>query len=136
MIRSVLTGCGSALPRRVVTNEQLAARVETSDEWIVQRTGIRARHIAEDDETTVALGTAAARAALSDAGLKASDIDLVVCATATPDHTFPSTASEIQAALGIEAGAAFDVAAVCSGFVFALSTADKFLASGSHKRAL
>jgi 3-oxoacyl-[acyl-carrier-protein] synthase III len=136
MIRSVLTGCGGALPRRVVTNQQLAARVDTSDEWIVQRTGIRARHIAEDDETTVSMGTGAARAALSDAGLKASDIDLVVCATATPDHTFPSTASEIQAALGIEAGAAFDVAAVCSGFVFALATADKFLASGSHKRAL
>jgi 3-oxoacyl-[acyl-carrier-protein] synthase-3 len=136
MIRSVLTGCGSALPRRVVTNAQLVEKVQTSDEWIVQRTGIRARHIAEHDETTVSLGTAAARAALSDAGLNAVDIDLVICATATPDHTFPSTASEIQAALGIEAGAAFDVAAVCSGFVFALATADKFLCSGSHRRAL
>jgi 3-oxoacyl-[acyl-carrier-protein] synthase-3 len=136
MIRSVLTGCGSALPRRVVTNAQLVEKVQTSDEWIVQRTGIRARHIAEHDETTATLGTAAAKAALSDAGLNAGDIDLVICATATPDHTFPSTASEIQAALGIEAGAAFDVGAVCSGFVFALATADKFLASGSHRRAL
>jgi 3-oxoacyl-[acyl-carrier-protein] synthase III len=136
LIRSVLTGCGSALPRHAVSNAELAARVETSDEWIVQRTGIRSRHIAEADETTVSLGVAAARAALSDAGIDASQIDLVICATATPDHTFPSSASEIQAALGINAGAAFDVGAVCSGFVFALTTADKFIASGSHKKAL
>ncbi len=136
MIRSVLTGCGSALPRHAVSNAELAGRVETSDEWIVQRTGIRSRHIAEADETTVTLGTAAARAALSDARLEASQIDLIICATATPDHTFPSTASEIQAALGITDGVAFDVQAVCSGFVFALATAEKFLRSGSHKRAL
>ena len=136
MIRSILTGCGSALPRHAVSNAELAKRVETSDEWIVQRTGIRSRHIAEADETTVSLGVAAARAALSDAGVEARDIDLIICATATPDHTFPSSAAEIQTALGITGGAAFDVAAVCSGFVFALATADKFIASGSHKRAL
>jgi 3-oxoacyl-[acyl-carrier-protein] synthase III len=136
VIRSVLTGCGSALPRHSVTNAELASRVETSDEWIVQRTGIRSRFIAEPDETTVSLGTAAARAALSDAGVDARDVDLIICATATPDHTFPSSASEIQAALGITSGAAFDVGAVCSGFVFALATAEKFIASGSHKCAL
>lgn len=136
MIRSVLTGCGSALPRHAVSNAELARRVDTSDEWIVQRTGIRSRHIAEADETTVSLGVAAARAALSDAGVDAREIDLVICATATPDHTFPSSASEIQAALGIVEGAAFDVGAVCSGFVFALATADKFIVSGSHKKAL
>lgn len=135
-IRSVLVGCGSALPRRAVSNAELAARIDTSDEWIIQRTGIRSRHIAEPDETTASLGLAAARAALSDARLTAQDVDLIVCATSTPDHTFPATATEIQSALGITGGAAFDVQAVCSGFVFGLATADKFLRSGSHKRAL
>jgi 3-oxoacyl-[acyl-carrier-protein] synthase-3 len=129
-------GVGAALPRRVVTNEELSRMVDTSDEWIVQRTGIKERHIAADDETTATLGFAAAKAALADAGLAAADIDLIVLATSTPDHTFPSTATEIQAALGISHGVAFDLQAVCSGFIFALATADKFLASGSHRRAL
>jgi 3-oxoacyl-[acyl-carrier-protein] synthase III len=119
-----------------MTNAEIAARVDTTDEWIVQRTGIRARHIAGPGETTVTQGTAAARAALADAGLTAADIDLIVVATSTPDHTFPSSATEIQHALGLHDGVAFDVQAVCSGFVFALATADKFLASGSHRRAL
>ncbi|MEN3930663.1 beta-ketoacyl-ACP synthase III [Microvirga sp. W0021] len=135
-LRSVVRGCGSYLPEKVLTNEELAGLVETSDEWIVQRTGIRQRHIAAEDEPTSALGIKAAEAALKAAGLTADDIDLVICATSTPDFTFPSTASVIQAGLGITQGAAFDVQAVCSGFVFALTTADKFLTSGSHKRAL
>jgi 3-oxoacyl-[acyl-carrier-protein] synthase III len=135
-IRSIIRGCGSHLPETVVTNADLARRVDTSDEWIVQRTGIRERHIATKDETTSVLGIKAAQAALDDAGLAAEDIDLVVCATSTPDYTFPSTASQIQAGLGIHRGAAFDVQAVCTGFIYALSTADKFLRSGSHKRAL
>jgi 3-oxoacyl-[acyl-carrier-protein] synthase-3 len=136
MIRSIVRGCGSHLPARVMTNADLTAIVETSDEWIVQRTGIRERHIAAEAETTSVLGIKAAEAALADAGLTADDIDLVVCATSTPDYTFPSTASQIQAGLGIHHGAAFDVQAVCTGFIYALSTADKFLRSGSHKRAL
>jgi 3-oxoacyl-[acyl-carrier-protein] synthase-3 len=136
MIRSIVRGCGSHLPARVMTNADLTAIVETSDEWIVQRTGIRERHIAGEDETTSVIGTKAAEAALADAGLTADDIDLVVCATSTPDYTFPSTASQIQAGLGIHRGAAFDVQAVCTGFIYALSTADKFLRSGSHQRAL
>src|SRR3712207_1092601 len=110
--------------------------VDTSDEWIVQRTGIRERHIAGDDETTSVLGIKAAEAALADAGLKPDDIDLIVCATSTPDFTFPSAASQIQTGLGITHGAAFDLQAVCTGFVYAVATADKFLTSGSHKRAL
>src|SRR6476659_9309770 len=129
-------GVGASLPRRVVTNEELSRMVDTSDEWIIQRTGIRQRHVAGDDETTATLGLAAARAALSDAGLAPADIDLIVLATSTPDHTFPATATEIQAALGITHGVAFDMQAVCSGFVFAIATADKFLTSGSHRRAL
>jgi 3-oxoacyl-[acyl-carrier-protein] synthase-3 len=135
-IRSIVRGCGSHLPETLVTNAELAQRVDTSDEWIVQRTGIRQRHIATPDETTSVLGIKAAQAALDDAGLKPEDIDLVVCATSTPDYTFPSTASQIQAGLGIHQGAAFDVQAVCTGFIYALSTADKFLRSGSHKRAV
>jgi 3-oxoacyl-[acyl-carrier-protein] synthase-3 len=135
-IRSIVRGCGSHLPETLVTNAELAQRVDTSDEWIVQRTGIRQRYIATPDETTSVLGIKAAQAALNDAGLKPEDIDLVVCATSTPDYTFPSTASQIQAGLGIHQGAAFDVQAVCTGFIYALSTADKFLRSGSHKRAL
>jgi 3-oxoacyl-[acyl-carrier-protein] synthase III len=135
-LRSVVAGTGSCLPEQVVTNADLAARVDTSDEWIVQRTGIRQRHIAAAGETTAVLGTRAARAALDDAGLTGDDIDLVICATSTPDHTFPATATQIQAALGIGQGAAFDLQAVCAGFVFAVSTADKFLTTGAARRAL
>src|SRR4029079_7553355 len=108
----------------------------TSHEWIVQRTGIEARHIADDDETTSVLGTKGAEAALADAGLTANDIDLIICATSTPDYTFPSTATMIQNGLGMTHGVAFDLQAVCTGFVYAVATADKFLQSGSHKRAL
>ncbi|PWB82389.1 MAG: 3-oxoacyl-ACP synthase [Methylocystaceae bacterium] len=135
-LRSVVAGVGSYLPERVLTNAELASMVDTSDEWIVQRTGIRERHIAAPGETTSMLGERAARAALADAGLRPEDIDLVIVGTSTPDYTFPSTATQIQAALGIFHGVAFDLQAVCSGFVFALATADKFLRSGSHKRAL
>lgn len=134
--RSIVRGVGSYLPKRVVTNQDLEKQVETSHEWIVQRTGIEQRHIADDSETTSVLGIKAAEAALADAGLKAEDIDLIVCATSTPDHTFPSTATMIQNGLGITHGAAFDLQAVCTGFVYAVATADKFLQSGSHKRAL
>ena len=134
--RSVVRGVGACLPERVVTNEDLAAKVDTSDEWIVQRTGIKQRYIAGDGETTATLGAKAAARALARAGLTGADIDLVIVATSTPDHTFPATATQIQAALGMTHGAAFDLQAVCSGFVFAVTTADKFLASGSHKRAL
>ena len=134
--RSVVRGIGSYLPRRRLTNQDLEKVVETSHEWIVQRTGIEARHIADDDETTSVLGTKAAEAALADAGLTANDIDLIICATSTPDYTFPSTATMIQNGLGMTHGVAFDLQAVCTGFVYAVATADKFLQSGSHKRAL
>ncbi len=133
---SRILGTGSALPRRIVTNAELAERVDTSDEWIVERTGIRQRHIAESDETTATLATAAARAALADAGVDASSIGLIVLATATPDNTFPATATKVQAALGCRGGIAFDVAAVCSGFLYALATADSLLRTGMAKRAL
>lgn len=135
-LRSVVRGCGSYLPQCVLTNDDLARLVDTSDDWIVQRTGIRERHVAAEGETTSMLGLAAARAALADAGLEPESIDLIVCATSTPDFTFPATATQIQAGLGITQGVAFDLQAVCSGFVFAVATADKFLTSGSHKRAL
>jgi 3-oxoacyl-[acyl-carrier-protein] synthase-3 len=135
-LRSVVLGCGSYLPERVLTNAEMATMVDTSDEWIVERTGIRERHIAAEGETTSVLATRAAREALRHAGVDASSIDLVIVATATPDYTFPATATQVQAALGITQGVAFDLQAVCSGFVFALTTADKFLSSGSHKRAL
>ncbi len=135
-IRSVVRGVGSCLPARTLTNADLAQMVDTSDEWIVQRTGIRERHIASDDELTSDLAVKAARAALADAGLEPGDIDLIVLATSTPDNTFPATAVSVQAALGITQGAAFDLQAVCSGFVFAVATADNFLKSGSFKRAL
>lgn len=135
-LRSVVLGCGSCLPERVVTNDEIAKIVDTSDEWIVQRTGIKRRYIAGDHETTSYLGARAAQNALKHAGLTANDIDLIICATSTPDNTFPATAAQIQNELGISHGTAFDLQAVCAGFVFAVSTADKFLTSGSHKRAL
>lgn len=124
------------MPARVVTNRELEGQVETSDEWIVQRTGIRQRYIAGEGETTASLGTAAARAALDRAGLKPDDIDLIILATSTPDHTFPATAVEIQNRLGIHHGAAFDLQAVCSGFVYAMTTADAYIRGGLAKRAL
>jgi 3-oxoacyl-[acyl-carrier-protein] synthase III len=135
-IRSVVRGVGAYLPERVLTNAELATMVDTSDEWIRQRTGIRERHIAAEGETTSMLGVRAAEMALSRAGLKAADIDLIVVATSTPDYTFPAVATQIQADLGITRGVAFDLQAVCAGFVFAVTTADLFLASGSYKRAL
>jgi 3-oxoacyl-[acyl-carrier-protein] synthase III len=134
--RSVVLGCGSYLPQKVLTNAELAARIDTSDEWIVQRTGIRQRHIAADGEFTSHLAINAARAALAHAGVDAQSIDLIVLATSTPDSTFPATAVAVQNGLGINHGAAFDLQAVCSGFVFALATADNFLRSGAFKRAL
>ena len=134
--RSVVLGCGSYLPQKVLTNAELAARIETSDEWIVQRTGIRQRHIAAEGEFTSHLAINAARAALEHAGLNAQEIDLIVLATSTPDNTFPATAVAVQNGLGIHHGAAFDLQAVCSGFVFALATADNFLRAGAFKRAL
>jgi 3-oxoacyl-[acyl-carrier-protein] synthase-3 len=135
-IRSVVRGCGQALPRRVMSNAELSALVETSDEWIRQRSGIERRYIADETETTSVLGTAAARAALASAGMAPADIDLIVCGTSTPDYTFPATATQIQNALDMHHGAAFDVQAVCSGFVYALTVADKFLISGSTRSAL
>ncbi|WGD56216.1 ketoacyl-ACP synthase III [Bradyrhizobium sp. CB1650] len=135
-IRSVVLGCGAYLPEQVVTNAQLAERIDTSDEWIVQRTGIRERHIAADGEFTSHLAIKAAQAALTDAGIDAQSIELIVLATSTPDNTFPATAVAVQHGLGINHGAAFDLQAVCSGFVFALATADNFLRTGAYKRAL
>ncbi|MBN8971464.1 MAG: beta-ketoacyl-ACP synthase III [Xanthobacteraceae bacterium] len=135
-IRSVALGCGSYLPKQILTNADLAAKIDTSDEWIVQRTGIRERHIAEPGEFTSHLAINAAKAALADAGIDAQSIDLIVLATSTPDNTFPATAVAVQHGLGINHGAAFDLQAVCSGFVFALATADNFLRSGAFKRAL
>jgi 3-oxoacyl-[acyl-carrier-protein] synthase-3 len=135
-LRSVVLGCGSYLPQRILTNAELACRIDTSDEWIVQRTGIRERHIAADDEFTSHLAIKAAKAALANAGIDAQAIDLIVLATSTPDNTFPATAVAVQNGLGITHGAAFDLQAVCSGFVFALATADNFLRSGAFKRAL
>ena len=134
--RSVVLGVGSYLPAKVLSNAELVRMVETSDEWIVQRTGIRERHIAAEGEVTSDLAAAAARAALQDAGFDASDIDLIVLGTSTPDNTFPATAVAVQDKLGIRRGAAFDLQAVCSGFVFALATADNFLKSGAFGRAL
>ena len=135
-IRSVVLGCGSYLPERILTNAELASRIDTSDEWIVQRTGIRERHVAADGEFTSHLAIKAARAALHHARLDAQAIDLIVLATSTPDNTFPATAVAVQEGLGINHGAAFDLQAVCSGFVFALATADSFLRAGTYKRAL
>jgi 3-oxoacyl-[acyl-carrier-protein] synthase-3 len=132
----VIVGAGCYLPERTLTNAELASMVDTSDDWIVQRTGIRERHIAADGEVTSDLGIKAAQAALADAGLTPRDIDLIVCATSTPDNTFPATATSIQAGLGITWGFAFDLQAVCSGFVYGLGTVDGMLRTGLAKRAL
>ncbi|QDZ00912.1 ketoacyl-ACP synthase III [Nitratireductor mangrovi] len=136
MKRSVVRGVGTALPRRIMRNADFEGMVETSDEWIVQRTGIRQRHVASDDETTASLGEAAARNALAAAGLTPDDIDLIVLATSTPNHTFPATAVEIQERLGMRHGFAFDQQAVCSGFVYAITTADLYIRGGLAKRVL
>ena len=136
VLRTVVKGYGGYLPKRVLTNEDLAKVVDTTDEWIATRTGIKERRIAAKGELTSTMGTAAARAALATAGIDPKDIDLIVLATSTPDQTFPATAVTIQADLGITQGAAFDVQAVCSGFVFALTTADNYLKSGEFRRAL
>lgn len=136
MIRAVVRGFGAALPKQVVTNRELEEKVETSDEWIVQRTGIRQRYIAGEGETTASLGADAAKAALANAGMTADDIDLIIVATSTPDNTFPATAVNIQNRLGMHHGFAFDMQAVCSGFVFAMATADGYIRSGMAKRVL
>ena len=135
-LRSVVLGCGSYLPARILSNDELAKSVQTTDEWIVQRTGIRERHIAAPGELTSDLALAAARSALANAHVEASSIDLIVLGTSTPDQTFPATAVTVQAGLGITHGAAFDLQAVCSGFVYALQVTDALLLSGSYKRAL
>ncbi|CAD7033284.1 ketoacyl-ACP synthase III [Pseudorhizobium endolithicum] len=136
MIRSVVRGYGAALPKRVVANRELEGIVETSDEWIVQRTGIRQRYIAGEGETTASLGEAAARAALDKAGLTPDDIDMILVATSTPDNTFPATAVNIQNRLGMTHGFAFDMQAVCSGFVYAMATADMYIRGGMARRVL
>ncbi len=136
MIRSVVQGCGAYLPERCVTNEELAKKVDTSDEWIQQRTGIKQRHIAADGEFTSHLAIKASQRAIEHAGVKASDLDLIVLATATPDETFPATATRVQAALGMTKGAAFDVQAVCAGFVYAVSVADNLIKGGMASTAL
>ncbi|MEK7343806.1 MAG: beta-ketoacyl-ACP synthase III [Pseudomonadota bacterium] len=134
--RSILLGTGSALPARIVTNDELAETVDTSDAWIVERTGIRTRHIASDGETTATLATQAAERAIEAAGLTPQDIDLIILATATPDQTFPAAATKVQAALGIDDCVAFDVAAVCSGFLYAVTVADSMIRAGGARRAL
>ena len=135
-IRSVIRGVGAYLPQRVMTNDDISKIVDTTDEWIRERTGIEQRHIAAEGELTSDMGIAASRQALVRAGIDPVDIDLVVCATSTPDRTFPATAVRIQAGLGISKGAAFDVQAVCSGFVYAMAIADNFLRTGQFKRAI
>lgn len=136
MIRSIITGTGSYLPEHVLTNEALTERIDTTDEWIRERTGITQRYIAADDETTSDLATHAAKRAIEDAGLTAGDIDLIVLATTTPDYTFPATATIVQERLGIHHGAAFDVQAVCSGFIYAVKIVDSMLRTGAAKNAL
>jgi 3-oxoacyl-[acyl-carrier-protein] synthase-3 len=136
MIRSIVRGFGASLPKRVMTNRELESMVDTTDEWIVQRTGIRQRYIAGEGETTASLGEAAARAALDNAGMKPEDIDLIIVATSTPDNTFPATAVNIQNRLGIHHGAAFDIQAVCTGFVYAMATADMYIRGGMARRVL
>ncbi len=133
---SRVLGCGSYLPERIVTNEELARRVDTSDAWIVERTGIKQRHIAADDQRTSDLAIYAAREALAHAGVAPAEVDLIVLATTTPDQTFPATATRVQAALGLEHGAAYDIQAVCAGFIFALAAADNALRLGQAKTAL
>ena len=135
-VRSVVRGCGGYLPEKILTNADLAAMVDTSDDWIVQRTGIHERHVAAPGELTSDIALQAARAALDDAGCGPADIDLIVMATSTPDNTFPASAVSVQAGLGMTHGAAFDLQAVCSGFVFAMATTDGLLKSGTFKRAL
>ena len=136
LTRSVVLGCGSYLPEKVLTNDDLAKIVDTSDDWIVQRTGIKERHVAAEGEVTSDLALAAAKAALANANVAAETIDLIVLATSTPDNTFPATAVTVQKELGITTGVAFDLQAVCSGFVFAMTTADAYLRTGLAKRAL
>ena len=136
MLRSVITGCGAYLPERVLTNDELSRTIDTTDEWIVSRTGIRQRHIAAEGELTSDLALAAARPALDNAGAEASEVDLVVLATATPDETFPATATVVQAGLGMSRGAAFDIQAVCSGFIYGLAVADNFVKAGQAECAL
>ena len=136
MLRSVVLGCGSYLPSRVLANSELSRMVDTSDEWIMQRTGIRERHIAAEGETTSDMALKAARAALAAAGVEAQSIDLIVLATSTPDNTFPASAVSVQAGLGMTHGAAFDLQAVCSGFIFGLATVDGLIKTGAFKRAL
>ena len=136
VLRSIIRSVGAHLPKRIVTNDELAKTIDTSDEWIQERSGIKQRHIADDSEHTSDLGAAAAKQALVRAGIDPVEIDLVICATATPDRTFPATAVKIQSMLGVTKGAAFDVQAVCSGFVFALTVADNFIKTGQSKRAL
>jgi len=135
-LRARVAGCGAYLPRRVLTNAELAERVDTNDAWIAQRTGIRQRHIAGDGERTSQMATKAAEAALARAGLSPADIDLIVLATSTPDDTFPATATQVQAALGMTRGAAFDIQAVCTGFVYALAVADNFIRAGQARGVL
>jgi 3-oxoacyl-[acyl-carrier-protein] synthase-3 len=136
VIRSIVTGCGSYLPSRVMKNADFEGIVETNDEWIVQRTGIRQRHIVAEGETTADLGEHAARAAMDDAGVTIADIDMIILATSTPNQTFPATAVEIQHRLGMHHGFAFDTQAVCSGFVYALTTADQYIRTGFARRVL
>ncbi|WP_193170589.1 beta-ketoacyl-ACP synthase III [Nisaea nitritireducens] len=134
--KSLLVGCGSYLPQRIVTNDELSKTVDTSDEWITKRTGIKQRHIAADDETTSDLAVNAARDALQRAEMTIDDIDLIIVATTTPDDTFPSTATKVQAKLGMDHGAAFDLQAVCAGFIYALATADNFIKAGQARAVL
>ena len=136
MIRSRIVGTGSYLPPRIVTNDELAQRLDTSDAWIRERTGIAQRHIAEESQASSDLALEASRRALDAAGLKAAQIDLIIVATSTPDYVFPSTACLLQAKLGVKHSAAFDIQAVCSGFVYGLATADNFIRAGTHQRAL
>jgi len=136
VIRSVVRGCGSYLPEKIITNDELAKTVDTSDEWIVERSGIRQRHVAADNELTSDLAIHAAKDALRHAGLVADDLDAIILATATPDRTFPATAARVQAELGMTKGFAFDLQAVCSGFIYAMTVADNFIKAGSVKRVL
>ncbi|MEQ8344599.1 MAG: beta-ketoacyl-ACP synthase III [Sneathiellaceae bacterium] len=136
MRRTFITGCGAYLPERIMSNDELARLVDTNDEWITARTGIKERRIAAEGETTSMLGLKAAERALENAGVKAADVDLIVLATATPDQTFPATACRVQAELGLTSGAAFDIQAVCTGFIYALATADNFIKAGQADTAL